>query len=29
VVLDGRLEGIVTRAHVLQLLQSRNELKAA
>ena len=29
VVVDGRLEGVLTRAHVLQLLQSRSELKAA
>ena len=29
VVADGRLEGIVTRSHILQLLQSRAELKAA
>jgi Zn-dependent protease/predicted transcriptional regulator len=27
VVTDGRLEGIVTRGHILQLLQSRAELK--
>jgi CBS domain-containing protein len=26
VVTDGRLEGIVTRGHILQLLQSRAEL---
>jgi Zn-dependent protease/predicted transcriptional regulator len=29
VVADGRLEGIVTRAHIIQLLQARAELKAA
>jgi CBS domain-containing protein len=29
VVSDGRLEGIVSRAHILQLLQSREELKAS
>jgi Zn-dependent protease/predicted transcriptional regulator len=29
VVVDGRLAGVLTRAHVLQLLQSRAELKAA
>lgn len=29
VVADGRLQGIVTRGHVLQLLQSRAELRAA
>ena len=29
VVVDGRLEGIVTRGHILQLLQARTELKAA
>ena len=29
VVVEGRLEGIVTRGHILQLLQSRAELKAA
>lgn len=28
VVADGRLQGIVTRAHLIQLLQSRAELKA-
>jgi Zn-dependent protease/predicted transcriptional regulator len=29
VVVDGRLQGIVTRGHILQLLQSQAELKAA
>ena len=29
VVADGRLAGIVTLGHILQLLQSRTELKAA
>jgi Zn-dependent protease/predicted transcriptional regulator len=29
VVANGRLEGVVTRTHILQLLQSRTELKAA
>ncbi len=27
VVRDGRLEGVVTRSHILHLLQSRNELR--
>jgi Zn-dependent protease/predicted transcriptional regulator len=29
VVADGRLEGIVSRAHILQLLESRSDLRAA
>lgn len=29
VVSDGRLEGMVSRGHILQLVQSRSELKAA
>jgi hypothetical protein len=29
VVFDGRLEGIITRGHILQLLQSSAELKAS
>jgi Zn-dependent protease/predicted transcriptional regulator len=29
VVVEGRLQGVVTRGHILQLLQSQTELKAA
>lgn len=29
VVVDGRLQGVVTRGNILQLLQSQTELKAA
>jgi hypothetical protein len=29
VMSDGRVEGIVSRAHVLQILRSRAELKVA
>jgi CBS domain-containing protein len=29
VVSDGRLQGVITRGHILDLMQSRQELKAA